>query len=267
MRRDILIIGLIIAVVVILIRVAMGTPMIKRVMESFSGSMDSTTPECPLGSTFYKYGDAVFCCSGKIKTDASSAKGSCSPLRSTKDDLTFCTLGQSLPGIPNCMNTKEKRYRDLAKQVCPPSAPNYVQGEPFSATEHGRCCAGPVNADRTACMSDIGSCDVAAPGINILKTPQPSCQMKKILEGDGACPSSATIAMVPSTQGIGFFSGLNHSYCMRDGTWCMTKAMKDTLLASKYEDFNSRTYRYAPQTESEFLSLIKDSLNNWTPTC
>ena len=70
--RDILIIGLIIAVVVILIRVAMGTPMIKRVMESFSGSMDSTTPECPLGSTFYKYGDAVFCCSGKIKTDASS---------------------------------------------------------------------------------------------------------------------------------------------------------------------------------------------------
>ena len=263
--RDILIIGLIIAVVVILIRVAMGTPMIKRVMESFSGSMDSTTPECPLGSTFYKYGDAVFCCSGKIKTDASSAKGSCSPLRSTKDDLTFCTLGQSLPGIPNCMNTKEKRYRDLAKQVCPPSAPNYVQGEPFSATEHGRCCAGPVNADRTACVSDTGSCDVAAPGTNILKTLQPSCQMKKMLEGDGACPSSATMTMVPSTEEKGMFTGFNHAYCIRNDNMCMTKAMKDTLHASKYEDYNARTWRELPQTESGFLDWIKT--NRWPPVC
>lgn len=265
--RDILIIGLIIAVVVILIRVAMGTPMIKRVMESFAGSTDSTSPECPMGSTSYNHGNKMFCCSGTIKADASSVNESCMPLRSSKDDLIFCTLSQSLPGIPNCMNTKEKRYKDMEKQVCPPSAPNYVQGEPFSATEHGRCCAGPVNADRTACMSDIGSCDVAAPGTNILKTLQPSCQMKKMLEGDGACPSSATMTMVPSTQGIGLFSGLNHSYCIRNGNMCMTKAMKDTLNASKYEDFNARTYHDVPQTESGFLSLVRDSLNNGSPTC
>ena len=99
--RDILIIGLIIAVVVILIRVAMGAPMLRRVMESFTGSTVNTVTVCPSGSKFYMYDGGAFCCSGKIKTEANSLQESCSQAVST-GQLTFCGLGPSRPEAKNC---------------------------------------------------------------------------------------------------------------------------------------------------------------------
>jgi hypothetical protein len=133
------------------------------------------------------------------------------------------------------MNTKEKRYRDLEKQVCPPSAPKYVKGEPFSDAENGRCCAGPTNADRTACVSDRGSCDVTNDP-NIFKTSatHPNCQLLKA----GACPERYT--PIVEHEGGGPYSGLTLSFCYsrENNKFCSTKAIKDTLIGLGYPDIS-----------------------------
>jgi hypothetical protein len=267
--RDILIIGLIIAVIVILIRVAMGTPMLKRVMESFTGGAASASiTECPAGSKFYIHDDVVLCCSGRINKDANSLKESCMPLRSTRDDLNFCTLGADQPDIPNCMNTKEKKYKEKAARVCPPSSPNYVEGPAYSDSENGKCCVGPTNAERTECMSDEGSCLVAAPGINIMKTPKASCQLKKLIQTDGACPSTYTSGMVENYASSGF----NLPYCIRatDNKFCIPKPLINKGLETKYMDYPEQLRKNGgpgvPKDEHGFLEFVKQ-FSDRIPQC
>ena len=76
--NDIIVIGLMVAVVLILIRVIVGSPLIKRVRETFasgsasgSSKLINSSTECPAGSQLYMYEGRVFCCSGTINTDAS----------------------------------------------------------------------------------------------------------------------------------------------------------------------------------------------------
>ena len=259
--RDILVIGLIIAVVVILIRVIMGTPMIKRVMESFSGSMLNSQTECPVGSQLYMHDGVVYCCSGKINEDANSATESCKAHHTS--DLTFCTLGPSRSDVPNCMNTKEKQYNDIGAKVCPPSAPTYVQ----NASGVGRCCTGPANSDRTACMSDTGSCEVAPAGTNILKSPLPSCQFQKLVQTDGKCPSSTTVAMVPGNIQNGVLTGFNYSYCIGNRTSCLTKPVTDALKASKYEDYVPNVESLVGLPKAQFLPWIRSAIDEQLNVC
>ena len=266
--RDILIIGLIIAVVVILIRVAMGTPMIKRVMESFTGgAAPASITECPANSKFYMYDGTAFCCSGRINKEANSQKESCMPLRSSRTDLTFCTLGADQPDIPNCMNTKEKKFKERAALVCPPSSPNYVEGPAYSDSEHGKCCVGPTNAERTACMSDEGSCLVAAPDANILKTPTVSCQLKKLIQTDGACPSTYTSTVLENVASTGF----NFPFCVRplDNKSCVPVPIINKGLETKYMEYPEMIRRdhAVPKNEHDFLVWIKEFANAVAPKC
>ena len=265
--RDILIIGLIIAVVVILIRVAMGTPMLKRVMESFTGSAAASVTECPANSKFYIHDDIVFCCSGRINKDANSLKESCMPLRSSRNDLIFCTLGPDQPGVPNCMNTKEKKFKEKAALVCPPSAPNYVEGDAYSDSENGKSCVGPTNAERTACMSDEGSCLVAAPDANILKTPTVSCQLKKLIQTDGACPSTYTSTVLENVASTGF----NFPFCVRplDNKSCVPVPIINKGLETKYMEYPEMIRRdhAVPKNEHDFLVWIKEFANAVAPKC
>jgi hypothetical protein len=265
--RDILIIGLIIAVIIILIRVAMGTPMIKRVMESFTGAAPASITECPMGSKFYMYDGSVFCCSGRVNKDANTLKESCMPLRSSRDDLTFCTLGADQADIPNCMNTKEKKYKEKAARVCPPSSPNYVEGPAYSDSENGKCCVGPTNAERTECMSDEGSCLVAGPDVNIMKTPTASCQLKKLLETDGACPSTYSSGMILNFGSSGFIL----PYCVRptDNRSCIPQPVINKGLETKYMEYpeNIRRDHAVPKDEQGFLEFAKDFANKILTKC
>jgi len=235
--RDILIIGLIIAVIIILIRIAFGTPLIKRVMESFTSSIQAT-PECPMGTKFYMHNNKAFCCSGKIKTAADTAADTCSTFIGKKEDLTFCTLGPRQKDIPNCSEINEQILREEGKRVCPPSAPNYVRGN----RGIGRCCAGPANAERTDCMSTLGSCDVAPSGTNILKTAQPSCQLRKLKEDTNGCPPSySTSMMLASEPNNWIFTGFNIPFCKNISTnkMCYTKPIKDKIKELKWEDYDT----------------------------
>jgi len=236
--RDILIIGLIIAVVVILFKVMFGTPLVKRVMESFAGSMINSVTECPIGSTLYMYDGAVFCCSGKIKPEADMLSESCVPtyLRD-KDDMTFCSLGPAQGGVENCLESNEKRFREEGKRVCPPSAPNYAKGPPGSATAAGRCCRGPTNANRTDCMNTAGSCEVTPAGKSILKSTsgQPGCQLLKLKEGEGKCPSSTSTSIWAGEQG---FQELYFPMCSKLGgqNTCLTKPIIKKIKQLKITD-------------------------------
>jgi len=242
--------------------------MIKRVMESFTGAAPASITECPANSKFYMYDGSVFCCSGRVNKDANTLKESCMPLRSSRDDLTFCTLGADQADIPNCMNTKEKKYKEKAARVCPPSSPNYVEGPAYSDSEHGKCCVGPTNAERTACMSDEGSCLVAGPGVNIMQTPKPSCQLRKIIQTDGTCPSTFANGMIEGVGGgnSGIFTGFNFPYCVdiTQNKYCIPQPIKTKWLETKYMEYSEQLRKNGgpgiPKDEQGFLDWIK----TWT---
>ena len=241
--RDILIIGLIIAVVIILIRIMFGTPLVKRVMESFTSSaMVNTVTECPMGTEMYMHEGVVFCCSGKIRENAISVADTCVARLQDMDNLTFCTLGASRGNIPNCSQVNDKVFKAEGARVCPPSAPNYARGPPGSATANGRCCPGPTNAARTDCMSTVGSCDATPPGTSIMKSAQPSCQLLKLKEGEGACPSSYIPTMMLASEPSGplAFHGLNIPRCtnLMTNKTCMTKPVIGAIKQIKATEYD-----------------------------
>ena len=232
--RDILIIGIILAVIVILVRVAVGTPMIRRVMESFTSSMINNTTECPAGSQMYMYEGAALCCSNQIKPDANSLAESCSKGSSAIANTTFCSLGPSQKGVPNCLEIKNNKFAEERIRFCPPAAPNYVKGPPGSATENGRCCASIENAGYTDCIDAAGSCTVNPSSNLFTTTPQPSCQLLKAQAEDGACPASYSPMIFPINDGA--FAGLSLYGCfnpMKGG--CLDAATINRLKQLGYD--------------------------------
>jgi len=230
--RDILIIGLIIVVVIVLIRVMYGTPLVRRVMETFTTvSMMNATTECPMESQMYMYGGEAFCCSGRINPDANSLADSCP--KSGTSAVNFCALGPSQKGVPNCLETANSLYDKEGLSFCPPTMPNYVK----TTTGQGRCCASGTNPGRTECsVPTAGTCDVAATD-NIFRTTSktnPSCQFQKAQADDGACPPTYSPMVFHIDQGT--FAGLSLYGCinpMKGG--CLAAATLDRMKRLKYD--------------------------------
>lgn len=232
--RDILIIGLIIAAVVILVRTTMGTPLIRRVMETFTVSVMNVTTECPDNSKMYMYDGAAFCCSSRINPDANSLADSCSAPGPGTPSVTFCSLGPGQKDVPNCLDIADSLLSAEGARFCPSSAPNYVKGPRGSATEKGRCCATLANATGTDCLAAAGSCDVSTAANLFTTTPTPTCQFLKAQIDDGVCPTKYSPMVFKVEHGP--FSGLSLYGCfnpMKGG--CLAPATLDRLKALKYD--------------------------------
>ena len=97
--RRLLVAALLLFVVVVLFRVMFGAPLVRRVMETFTGSSASSllnvATECPSGSQMYIYDGVVYCCNGTVNPDADTVERSCKPLLfggpSQKIPCNFCS--------------------------------------------------------------------------------------------------------------------------------------------------------------------------------
>jgi hypothetical protein len=187
---DVLVLGLVIAVVIILIRIIVGTPLVKRVAESFASggsvSLINTMTECPGSAVMYMHDGAAYCCSGSLRVGADALKDTCKPLLNRDSSFTFCTLGPAKPDVPNCLELRSGLMQAEGENSCPPSLPNFVKGPKGSVTENGRCCKAPGNQEMSDCISGE-FCDVSTDA-NIFKNPA-SCGFIKAQHDDGPCPT------------------------------------------------------------------------------
>jgi hypothetical protein len=234
--RHVLIAGLFIAVILILIRTIMGTPLIRRVGEEFANggkNMTNTATECPAGTTMYMYEGAAYCCSGTVNPDATTVQKSCTAANSWQrgsTPLTFCTLGPAVTGIKNCLELRAGLMQAEGQRLCPPSKPNYVKGG--ANTADGRCCSSTANDTYTDCtnLSTGAYCDFTKDQ-NELKDPQ-SCQFLRSKESAASCPSKYKPF---TTEGHDTLSGLTLYGCTDMGTNCYSTALLTRLKELGYK--------------------------------
>ncbi len=234
--REVIIGGLIVAAVIILVRVIIGTPTARRVMESFQNgggtgpALLNTATECPSGAQMYMYEGMAYCCNGQVNPDADTLKQSCRPqLYPPGFQLTFCSLGPPRKsGVKNCLELRSGLMAAEGASFCPESKPNYTQGG-----ANGRCCAGPANSNFTDCADSQPHCDRLPAGQDPLTDPT-SCDFQQLAEADAAiCPTGYHQVI---TAGQGAFAGLNIYGCTNMTQTCysadmigrLKKAGKDT---------------------------------------
>lgn len=228
MRRDILVYGLAVAVVLILIKIIWGSPLVSRVREGFaSGAPTNTTTECPPGSTMYMYNGLAYCCSTTINPDADSAQQTCRappvPIVGAPP-VIFCTLGPPSNGVPNCMTLRSAQLQAEGLSVCNTGMPTFVKGFPGSATTNGRCCTSPANANYTDCADLTQSyCDVSS-GANYFLSPK-SCQFLR-LEQDTTCPTGYGLTTI---AGQSPFTGMTLIGCSDNGKICYPSNVMSAL--------------------------------------
>jgi hypothetical protein len=233
--RGVLLAGLIMAVVLILVRTIMGTPLIKRVAEGFASGgkqLTNTATECPKGTTMYMYEGVAYCCSGTVDPDATTVQKSCTAANSWQrgaSKLTFCTLGPATgaSGIKNCLELRAGLMQAEGERLCPPSKPNYVK-----EGERARCCASAANDTYTDC-ADLGTgkyCDFTADA-NELKVPE-SCQFLREKESATACPAKYKPF---TTEGQGSLAGLTLYGCTDMGKNCYSSALLTRLRQLGYK--------------------------------
>jgi hypothetical protein len=233
--RDILILGVAIAVVIILVRTILNTPFVQQIRENFAnggGNMINTLAECPPGTQMFMYDGSAYCCSGKINGEADTLKGTCKPSwQRDAPPLTFCTLGPSREGVPNCLESRAGILQAIGQKSCPASMPNFVMGAPGSVTGSGRCCAGPGNSALTECQDTAsGFCSMSTDS-NEFKNAT-SCQFLKLKESAGSCPPNFTPL---TTQGAGALTGLTLFGCTDMGKNCYSQAVLQRLQELKYD--------------------------------
>lgn len=166
--RDIILLAITVAAVIIIVRTIMYMPLMQRAVETFIGGNGPGTPsnnltECPPNSQIYMYDGIVYCCEGIIDPDATTVQRSCKAAAGASDRM-ICTLGPGRGSIPNCLQTKAGQMQEQGQDICPPTLPNFCQGSSGSATANGRCCAGQPNAAYTDCDAATASgnyCDVS----------------------------------------------------------------------------------------------------------
>ena len=224
--RDILIGGVVIAIVIILGRLIVGSPLINRVRESFANppppALINKSTECPKGSTMYMYSDGrAYCCSGTVDATANSAQRSCRPSQGRDAQTTFCTLGSSTAAAPNCLTLRSGLMQAEAETLCPSAMPTFVQSEGST----GQCCSAPGGtSDLMACAAGASSCTVAANGVDADPFKNPgSCQFLKAQEDDGRCPATFTPIVVPRGDGTTLYG------CTNSATNCYLPATLDRL--------------------------------------
>jgi hypothetical protein len=196
MLRDVLIIGTIVAVVIILLRLILGSPIIQRIRETFVSGSHTTNKytECPPDSKMYMFQGKAFCCSGNIDYQADSAAGSCKTVLTGSmpaANNVFCTLGPTTSdGVVNCIETKAGLIQADEDTYCSPSMPTFAP----TVSAKGSCCA---LYDGTTCSTP--SCAVGGDP-NVFNNGPNSCEIIRAQFDDGACPANSTpIVVSPST--------------------------------------------------------------------
>jgi len=232
--REILVGGILFAVILILGKVVMGSPWF-RLQEGFSSGVFNSTTECPAGSTMYMYGGAAYCCSGQIRPDADRAQNSCKLMWTRPDSNTtpspvFCTLGPSKDGIQNCLAERGGLMQSQGATVCPPQMPNFV----MDPSGNSRCCSGPGNSAQTQCLDpNAPSC---APVTGNMFLGQTSCQLLRAQATDGPCPTgfNAQMGSMSLTNANGSSSMLNVYYCSNHSSNCYSPGIIARLNALGY---------------------------------
>jgi hypothetical protein len=214
MLRNVLVWGILLAVVIILGRVILGSPMITRISqleEPFAGVASlgkgryTTEPfagganMCPPGSTRDIYDGVTYCCSNP-KPGASTLKDWCKAL--PHKEHVFCTLGAETDGIPNCKTLNEKLQKAKADALCPKTMPHYVDN---------KCCTDP------GCTA---SCRVAD---NYFKD-ETSCQFLKMKEEP--CPADYDEMTKKGKDGFHLYGCINNKeVCYSAATLARLKEM------------------------------------------
>jgi hypothetical protein len=223
MMRDILIGAVVIAVIIILLRLIFGSPLVKRISESFANptSLINKTTECPKGAEIYIYDGISYCCSGTVNGSADSVKKTCRPLSGRDATTVFCSLGPSTKEVKNCLELRSGLMQAEGMTFCPSATPTFVKPDGSTGTT-GRCCGPPGgNSGLTDCAPGVtASCEVAADP-DPFKNPA-SCQFKKAQEEDGACP--ATYGPFTAARGPITIYG-----CTNTATNCYKQATIDRL--------------------------------------
>ena len=235
--RDIILLAITVAAVIIIVRSIINMPALQRTIETFLGSDSSGSPmntltECPAGSNIYMYEGAVYCCEGLLNPDADTLQRSCKPAAVTGERM-LCTLGPNRNGVVNCLETIGGKMQEKGETLCPPSLPNFCQGSAGSPTANGRCCASLPNVGYTDCMSGP-NCNVT-PSVNYFTDPA-GCQFQRAAQLDTPCPKSYTAANQYMSSGafqgatlIGCSTGTENST-----TFCYSQNMLDNLVAAGY---------------------------------
>jgi len=232
--RDILIYGLMIAVVIILIRIIITTPFGKSVLEGFTTQSTpiNTMTECPGDATMYMYGGSAFCCNGIINPDSDDVSQSCTALwqRGSGENI-FCTLGPETEGVPNCLETRVGLMQAEGETRCPPSLPNFCQGTSATSpgTVAGRCCQGPTNEQITDCMTTAPNtfCDMTT--VDNEFTVPTSCQFLRDQQEAGSCPTGYNPTSTQFTSGT--FNGMTLFGCTNGSAVCYQPSLLLRLQA------------------------------------
>lgn len=231
--RELIVGGLLVAVVVILIRVIVGSPIARRVMESFQSggspaTLLNTSTECPKGSQMFMYEGAAYCCNGQVNPDADTLKQTCrAPLFPPGFQMTFCSLGppSKAHGVKNCLELRSGLMAAEGASSCPASKPNFCQ----AGAANGRCCAGPVNTNFTDCADGQPHCDRLPAGQDPL-TDATSCDFQRLAEADAAtCPTGYHQVI---SVGQGNFAGLNIYGCTNMTQTCYSADIISRLKAA-----------------------------------
>jgi hypothetical protein len=235
--RLLLVSALFVAVMIVLVRTALGTPLIGRVMESFqnksgsSSKMLNTITECPTGSQMYMYEGNAYCCNGILNPDADTVKQTCRKMLTSHSPFVFCTLGPTQGGVKNCLELRAGLLQAEGATLCPPSMPNYCKGPAGSPTENGRCCASATNEGITDCMDPTPSkqCNVGTDP-NEFKNPL-ECAFLREKEMDVPCPPKFGSFSAP---GQGSLSDITIYGCSDMSQSCYSAALLGRLTELGY---------------------------------
>ena len=238
--RDIILLAITVAAVIIIVRTIINMPALQRTIESFLGSDSSGIPmnsltECPAGAQIYMYEGAVYCCEGLLNPDADTLQRTCKPA-AVKGTRMLCTLGPNRNGVVNCLETIGGKMQEEGESICPPAMPNFCKGPAGSATANGRCCASLPNIGYTDCTNTASGsiCDVSS-NINYFLTPT-DCRFLRSAALDTPCPKSYTAA--DQYMSSGAFQGATLIGCSTGTenatTYCYSQSMLDNLVAVGY---------------------------------
>jgi hypothetical protein len=229
--RSILVMGLMLAAVIVLIRVIMGTPFIKSIRSSVEGFQDSSSAAilafsaCPMGSTMYMYDGTAYCCSGIVNTDGDLVQQTCiRPFAQKGVEPVFCTLGPGQPGIPNCSEVMNDMVHRAEEGVCPSVMPHGVY------THNGGKLSGSCCADQPTgmmCPAGSASCKIVDNEFQDAN----NCRFMRERETQ-TCPSGFNSATI---QGQGPLSGLTLYGCSDQNQMCYSQAMVARLGELGYD--------------------------------
>jgi hypothetical protein len=214
MLRNVLVWGILLAVVIILGRVILGSTRMSQeegatehfasgvvaslgkgrgTTEHFAslGKGRGTTEHfaanmCPSGSTREIYDGVAYCCSNP-KPGASTLKNWCKAL--PHKEHVFCTLGAETHGIPNCKEFKDKIRKTKGAALCPKTMPHYMDD---------KCCTDPGCKDSCKIVDNYFKDDT-------------SCQFLKAKEEP--CPADYDAMTKKGKDGFHLYGCINKEVC------------------------------------------------------